>query len=723
MGSNANEGSASTLEAPAIAPRSPQKQRVLSKQQALKLAEQHEAAGRLQQAEVVLRSILKQHPNDSFATHLLGVVAHRVGKDDLAKQLIEQAISANPNVARFHSNICEMHRLSGNLEAAAKHGEEAVRLNPVAPETHSNLGIVYYDQKDYDKAEACQNKALEIEPNYPQAMNNIGSVHRARHDKSAAIDAYRKVIAANPEYTESLSNLGATLVEDERPEEALEHLARAIRINPNYAEAYCNLACANMALEKTDEAFINLRRALELRPEYPEALRGMAGLRQQENNLPEAEKLARRAIQLEPDLAKGHVLLGNIFKEQGFPDRARTSFSKALELDSELISAHLGMGHLEMEVGNMDAAEKAFLHALILDEDALGARLALAQVRKVKPDDYNMTALIEESKELESMHELKAMSLHFALGKCFDDTKQPKEAFQHYMEGCRLKRKRIDYDAAANEDNGRKISEYFSRERIESLRGAGNPSEVPIFVLGMPRSGTTLTEQILASHSQVFGAGELHDLLYLANNPFPARGKIHEGFPIALGDLKKAEVTALGNKYVKGLRERAPGSARITDKMPANCFCIGLIHLILPNAKIIHVKRNPVDTCVSQFTRLFNKSQYQSYDLAELGRFYKNYTKVMDHWRNVLPAGSFYEIQYEEVVADIDSEARKLLEYCGLEWEDGCLDFHKTERSVRTASVTQVRQPIYNSSVERWRKYEEFLGPLLKELGDLVPNS
>jgi len=174
-------------------------------------------------------------------------------------------------------------------------------------------------------------------------------------------------------------------------------------------------------------------------------------------------------------------------------------------------------------------------------------------------------------------------------------------------------------------------------------------------------------------------------------------------------------------EYVTGLKQRAPHAQRITDKMPANFFAVGLIHLMLPNAKIIHINRNPVDTCLSCFTRLFNRKQEHTYDLAELGRYYVNYARLMAHWRNVLPAGAFLDIRYEDIVADQEAQARKLIKYCGLEWNDACLDFHKTKRPIRTASLTQVRQPIYNSSVERWRSYEKFLGPLLDALGDLVP--
>ena len=248
---------------------------------------------------------------------------------------------------------------------------------------------------------------------------------------------------------------------------------------------------------------------------------------------------------------------------------------------------------------------------------------------------------------------------------------------------------------------------------------AGDPSDVPVFVLGMPRSGTTLTEQIIASHPDVHGAGELRDLMQVAQQQ--VSNGLFQTFPDSLADLTPQTLSAWGRQYVDGLRQRAPDARRITDKMPANYLALGLIPLILPHAKIIHVKRNPVDTCVSCFTRLFNRHQDATYDLAELGRHYASYARLMQHWREVLPAGTFHEVQYEELVANTEQQARALIEYCGLEWNEACLDFHKTKRNIRTASVTQVRQPIYASSVERWRHYEKYLGPLLAGLGEFAP--
>lgn len=690
----------------------------LTIEQALGLAMQHHANGQLALAEGLLRQILQAQPGHPFALHLSGIIAHQAGNTEEAVKLIARAIRRFPGNAQFHSNIGEMYRILKRLDAAMEHGEQAVSLAPDSATAHSNLGIAHYDRNELDKAEACQQRALAIDPSLPSALNNMGSILRDLKDRAGAIEYYRRAIAAAPRHLESINNLGAVLTETERPEEGVKVLLQAVRIEPRYAEAHCNIGNAFLLLEQFDKAAAGFNNALALKPDYPEAWLGLAKIHQEQKRLHDAEKMAIKALNISPEKAEAHSLLAGIYAETGYPDRAEVAYAKALELKPDLLSAHLGKGHLLMEQGRMEAAEDSFRHALSLDDSNLGARLALAQVKKVQVGDENMAALVREAEKLDTMLETKAISLHFALGKCYNDTRQYDLAFPHFLAGCRLKRKRTQYDADNNDLICRNICEFFSPERVQELGGEGCPSDLPIFVLGMPRSGTTLTEQILASHPLVHGAGELPDLLALAAT---ARNGSVDGYPLSLTGITRRELRQMGEQYVEGLRARNPDARHITDKMPANFHCVGLIHLMLPHAKIIHVRRNPVDTCLSGFTNLFNKSQHHSYDLTEMGRYYRNYATLMEHWRKVLPADAFYELLYEELVTDHENQARALLEYCNLPWDDACLSFHTNERNIKTASVTQVRQPLYTSSVERWRKYEAHLGPLLEALGDLAP--
>jgi hypothetical protein len=253
-----------------------------------------------------------------------------------------------------------------------------------------------------------------------------------------------------------------------------------------------------------------------------------------------------------------------------------------------------------------------------------------------------------------------------------------------------------------------------------AAKSGGDASQIPIFVLGMPRSGTTLIEQIIASHPMVHGGGELQALNEIVLGGREVTDNVIP-FPESVPALDPSAVQQIGARYVDVLRRLAVkagrNAERVTDKMPSNYYFVGLIHLALPNAKIVHAVRDPVDTCISCFSKLFSAEQNHTYDLGELGRYYRRYQRLMEHWRHVLPPGRMLEVRYEEVVADLEGQVRRIISHCGLPWDDRCLSFHKTERPVRTASATQVRQPIYKSAVGRWRVYEEQLGPLLDALG------
>jgi tetratricopeptide (TPR) repeat protein len=709
------------LPAEPIVPAARAQSRQMTLREAVALAEQQQAQGQLAQAESTLRQILSAHARYAPALHLLGVVVHQQGQTELAIELLTQAIEVDPDQPLYHSNRGEMCRIVGRLDEAIASGERAIALDPRAVAALSNVGIAYYDREDFERAEAYQRRALSIDPRFVPALNNMGSIRRKQKNADAAIEYYQKVLAINPAYAEARNNLGAVLTETERYEEAVTMLTDAIRLRPNYPDAHSNLGLAYCGLEQVDRAFEAFSRALTLRPDYVEALMGLARVLQEKSNLPEAEKVAQRALALAPERADVHALLGGLYAEMGFPERATAAYEQSLALDPDLVRAHLGLGTLLMELGQLDRAEACFGRALELDAGGMAARVSLTLVRKTTKDDDNLAALAKEAERIDTLPRPKAMALHFALGKCFDDIGECDRAFTHFAAGCRLKRATLEYDPNAFDRVIDELIAVFDAGAMQRLRGRGEPSDLPVFVLGMARSGTTLTEQIIASHPLVHGAGELPDLLELAHRPRGAATTLP--YPQNMRGLTHADLALLGGRYVAGLRKRSATALRITDKMPANFLCIGLVHLMLPNARVVHVRRNPVDTCLSGFTRLFNKGQPHSYDLTELGRYYRGYARLMEHWRRVLPEGAMLEVQYEDLVADNETQARRLIDYCGLAWDDACLEFFKNDRSIRTASVIQVRQPIYRTSLERWKRYEKHLGPLLDALGDLVPKS
>jgi tetratricopeptide (TPR) repeat protein len=697
-----------TVGIPKTAPQS------LTVEQALVQAARHQAAGRFVDAENLLRQILRKDPRQVQALQALGILAHTVGKTEVGADFLAQAIKINPNIALLHANRGEMCRLLGKIDEAIAHGKKAVALNPKLVSAHSNLGIALFDAKDFAAAEKCQQAALALKPDFTPALNNMGSLLREKKDFEGAEAYYRRAIAADPGHLESINNLGEILLRTERPQEGLKVLDDLLARKPAYPEALANRGYALSLLERETEALASFMRALQLRPEYPEVYTGIARVRREMHDLGPAEAAARRALELKPNEAETYSVLGSIFVAQGHADQGREAFERALALDPDMTSAKLGLGNIFVEEGKFPEAEEIFKGIIDDKAEHLAALFSLAQTKKVKPGDAIIANLEAEAEKLPELTETKATFIHFALGKIYDDLGEADKAFPHFIKGCALKRKKLPYDADAKDVFFRRTQEVFSKDFIDARRGHGFKSAVPIFVLGQPRSGTTLTEQIIASHPSVFGAGELSDMLELTVQQKAGAPQ----FPDNWQDATPQRLAMLGKNYVEGLQKRKPDAARITDKMPANFLNIGLIHLALPDAKIVHVQRNPLDTCISCFTRLFAHNQAQTYDLYELGRFYRAYKHLMDHWQKVLPPGSFYNIQYEALVDDTEGEARKLLDYCDLEWDDACLDFHKHERNIRTASVTQVRQPIYKTSLARWKKYEKFLGPLIEGLGD-----
>jgi tetratricopeptide (TPR) repeat protein len=690
----------------------------LSVEQMFALAAQHHAQGRPQESETLLRQILQAQPDHAYALLLLGIIAHQAGNPEKAIELIERAIAVNGKAALFHVNLCGIYRDVGRIADAIAHGERAVALDPAMPVTYFNLGLAYHDDMQYDKDEACQLQVLKLQPGHAVALYNMGRIMHKRKLADEAIAYFRRAIAAQPGYLEALNNLGGVLVEQDRPDEALAVLGCALKLDPDCVLALCNAGNALNNLERFDEALVHLAQALKLHPDHPDALLGIAKVFLAKHELAEAERAALCSLELTRDKkAEVHCLLGGIYRETGETAKAAANFDRALELDPESTDVLLGKGNFCQEMGNLEMAAQLCDKALKLSPSKLNALCALVQARKVRAGDENMAALVALAEQTGKLPELQLRTLHFALGKCYDDIGQPDLAFKHFQEGGRLKRKHMDYDPDAQGREFDRIMAIFDQANLARLRTGGLASDLPVFVLGMPRSGTTLTEQIIASHPDVHGAGELPYMIQIAKRP-TAAGDI---FPGNLTGLTPELVTAWAGDYLDGLKKRAPDARRITDKMPGNFLILGLIHAMLPNAKIIHVSRHPVDTCLSCFTKQFNHNNIPySYDLTELGRYYTDYTRLMAHWRQVLPEGAFLDVRYEDLVADTEAQARRLIEYCGLEWNDACLEFHKTKRAVRTASVMQVRQPIYTTSVERWRQYEPFLKPLLDELGDLV---
>jgi tetratricopeptide (TPR) repeat protein len=533
-----------------------------------------------------------------------------------------------------------------------------------------------------------------------------------------AVQHYERALILKPDYAEAHNNLGVALAKLGRFKDAIAHYERAITLERDYADAYINLGVARMAQGMVGDAVACFETALGLNPDHAGAHYSLGLALGAQGKTCEAAAHYERAVILKPDWADAHNNLGNLRGAQGNPDGAAAHYLQALAIDPDHAEAHNNLGNNLLEEGKFDDALAHYDCSIAVNPANTEAHYHRAQIKTFRRDDADL-AVLKALAEGSDLPPNRAAFAHFALAKAFEDMEDHARAFAHLRKGNDLKRSQIHYDEAAVLRGFQRTSAAFDRRLLERLYGAGDPSPAPIFVLGMPRSGSTLIEQILASHPGIYGAGELTALPAAINAAVSAPGW-PVPYPECVPALGGAALRRMGRDYLARLPAVPNSQIRIVDKCPGNFLNIGLIRLILPNARIIHTTRDPIDTCLSCYSSLFKSGVLFGYDLAESGRYYRAYREVMIHWRSVLPADAILDVSYEDVVNDLGGQARRLVDYCGLPWDERCLSFNKTDRPVRTASAVQVRQPLFRSSLQRWRKYEADLGPLLHELGDIA---
>ena len=697
------------MEAPALASGQ------ISSGQALLLAEQKRRHGFVADADDIVRRVIAAEPDNAEARHMLGILLHQSGKLAEAVEHVRRAAELEPDVALYHANLGEMCRLAGRTDEAIAAGNRAIALDPNHSGALSNVGIALFEQGRFEEALAHYDRAVVADPAFVQAHSNRGNALQRLKRFGEAETCYRRAIELAPQFPDAWNNLGTCLRELKRSEEAIAAYRTALELRQNDPETLDNLALALKDLEKHEEAAATLRAALAIEQRSDKIHLHYGSVLIDLHRIDEAAAATERALALNPVSHDAVNLMGRVAFERGDLEAALAHYRRALSLKPDLADAYNNMGNVLKELGQLGEAREAYLQALDLDPKVSGVYVNLADSKKFSPGDPHLAAMEALAAQTDGLSKTDRMQLDFALSKAYADLKQHRRSFEHLLKGTAAKRASIVYDEPTALALFHRIEQVFTPQIIRAKGGGGDPTPVPIFVVGMPRSGTTLVEQILASHPMVHGAGELKTLNDVVLTVRDGDGNTIP-YPELVPSLDPAAVRAIGARYLAMLREIAPHGERVTDKMPSNYYFVGLIHLALPNARIVHTMRDPIDTCISCFSKLFTAEQSHTYDLGELGRYYRRYERLMAHWRRVLPAGRMLDVRYEDVVADLDGQARRIIDYCGLPWDDRCLAFHRTDRPVRTASATQVRQPIYSSAVGRWKVYEEFLGPLLKEL-------
>ncbi len=664
---------------------------------ALRDAITNHQAGRLSEAARIYEEILKDDPANADALHLSGVAAHQGGNHALALERICGAIAIDAGQPPFYDNLGIVLRHLGRLEEAEASHRNALLMRPDFAAAHHNLSTVLHAQRRFAEAETSVRRAVELDPNNAEAWNCLGNVMRSTGRPEEAVSAYRKSLTLKPDFTVALSNLGAALRETGDFSAAEAALRRALARAPENADIHNNLGNVLAARNMSAASLAAFERAVELAPDNPLTLSNRAAAEIGAGLAEKGEATFREALAIDPDCPEALNGLGVIMSHGGRPDESLHYFRRALAVRPNYAEVYHNM---------------AGLRRFEFTETELQRIVSMLGDKTIPGDNR--------------------ARLYFSLAEYFSGLGDKDRAFENYRLGNEARHDhmagmgtRFDFVGMTKAVGDRK--EIFNADFFSRRRDMGSASELPVFIVGLPRSGTTLIEQIAASHPDVAGVGELNDiqvLLFQKLADMTGPGQTH------MDNTAKMDASTAGTlagSYLATAQSlaAAQGAARdvkrITDKMPFNYLHLGFIALLFPHARIIHCRRDERDSGLSCYFQNFNDSHPWTTRLADIGAYANAYRDLMAHWRDVLPL-SMLEVDYENMIADQEGQSRRIIDFLGLEWDGACLDFHKTERQVRTASNWQVRQPIYKSSVGKWKAYEKHIGSLLNVLnGDKGP--
>jgi tetratricopeptide (TPR) repeat protein len=638
-------------------------------------------AGLLAEAEARCVDALARHPGDINMQALLGALFVKMDRRVEAEVALRKVIDAAPSFAKPAEDLGYLLVQTGRHADALPFLERATRLDPSLERAWFNLG-----------------KAL--------AMLGRGKEADAAFEKSFELSPERRLMAFAAEHQK-----------EGRLEEAERMYRHVLRQNPRNVDALRLLAQIASGADQFDDAERMLEEAIRIAPDFLLAILDLGQLCKEQDRYAEAITFFDRAIALEPNHVQAHFMRAATLARASFTPEAAAAYRHCLALRPRHAGALLGLGHVLKATGDYAGAVASYDACRRITPDSGETYWSLANLKTYRFDDATI-AEMESHAASEGLAAQSRVNFLFALGKGWEDRGDYARAWDFYREGNERQRAQVTYDPVQTELMNDRLIEVYTAEFLESLADAGDPDAAPIFILGLPRSGSTLLEQVLASHSAVEGTAELPYVGRLATS-LSRNGRLGVKYPEAMRELSAPHVAALGAGYLALARtHRRSEAPRFIDKMPNNFPNVGLIALMLPNAKIIDARRHPLDACLSCWRQLFAKGQNFTYDLTEIGEYYLQYQRMMDHWHCVLP-GRVLTVQYEEVVADFEAQVRRLLDFCGLPWEDECLRFYESERAVRTPSAEQVRQPIYDRSVGHWRRYEDRLGELIEVIAPI----
>ena len=603
---------------------------------------------------------------------------------------------------------------AGDAEAVLR---RALARRPGFPPLLEDLGGVLAMQQRFEEAVASFEKALKLDPRLPFARKKLGEALAALGRGPEADKAFEGWFEQDPDrvyVAVALDHLQAG-----RRAEGIANLRKAIRANPDNVDALFALAQAYRGNEqRNSDVEAMLKRVNEIAPAHVSAWATLAALLHETDRTEEAIACYLRVVELDPNNVGGWSGLGAAYARIGNVAQGVEAYRRSIELQPDLPGTHMSLAHELKTLGQQAAALREYRAAISLKPDFGEAYWSMANLKVFRFEAAEVAAMEEQLKR-DDLNESANVHFRFALGKAYEDAGDFDRAWEYYHTGNQRQRPLVSYDPVGFESRHEEIAEVFSREFLALHAGGGFESNAPIFIVGLPRSGSTLIEQILSSHSQVEGTLELATLGKIAVSTGVHRRNNRE-YPGAVRELRSHDFRAFGKQYIEETQiYRTSGKPRFTDKLPNNFSHVGFVHLILPNAKIINARRHPLDSLLGSYKQLFGKGQNFTYDVHELGLYYRQYHEIMKHWHRVLP-GKVLDVHYEETVGDLEKQVRRVLAHCGLPFEEACLRFYETARAVKTASSEQVRQPLYTRALGTWRRYEKHLGPWQEELADVI---
>jgi tetratricopeptide (TPR) repeat protein len=653
--------------------------------------------------------------HDAGIAAILAALAEGDGRR--AESLCRERLASAPDCVDFLRLLGRALILQSRLDEAEQVLRRALALDPRFAPAHEDLGGVLALQKRHEEAVASLQAALKLDPALPHAGKKLGqslaSLGRGI-EADAALEAWFGQSQDRASVAIALDHLRAG-----RKDDAVAALKARLRINPDNVDALHTLAQAYWGDDKRlSDIEALLRRVTELAPAHAGAWMLLGSLLHTSDRPEQAIGCYLRATELDPGNAGAWSGLGADYAQVGEMEKSAAAYARSLAMEGKLPGIHMSYAHVLKALGQQPEALREYRRAIALKPDFGEVYWSMANLKVFRFEPAEVAAMEEQLRQ-GKLSESAEVHFRFALAKACEDAGDYDRAWEHYHAGNERQRPLVSYDPVAFESRHASIAEVFSREFLERHAGQGFASDAPIFIVGLPRSGSTLIEQVLASHSQVEGTLELPILGEIA----VTTGRYlreNRDYPEAVRQLRGSDFRALGERYIEETRVyRSTARPRFTDKLPNNFSHIGFAHLILPNARIINARRHPLDSCLGSYKQLFGKGQNFTYDMNELGLYYRQYHENMKHWHRVLP-GKVLDVHYEDTVGNFEAQVRRILEHCGLPFEEACLRFHETQRTVRTASSEQVRQPLYTRALGTWRRYERHLGPWQEELADII---